>query len=298
MGFFSHEVQVGVTVSEPVDESNLWVTSYFGNSEQDANGVRSAAAYDTTSVFFGGGANINENWYLGAFGGYSRSEGQADSFGSSVENDGGYVGANAQFQSGDVFANFVGAFGFQDLTTVRRDFLGNRMEGDTEGFGGFLYGQFGRDFYFGGEDDVRVSPYVGLTVSSTDYDSYAEDGPTATSLRFSDERISHVQSVLGVSISGDCETRNGWIRPRADLAWWHDFDGDSENSAGLVASGLMNGFSVTSAGANANRGVLQLGVEFGCDSFEEWTFEVGYFGVYGDDDYSSHGGTAGVRLEF
>ena len=62
--------------------------------------------------------------------------------------------------------------------------------------------------------------------------------------------------------------------------------------------GLLPEFSVTSLAANDDRGVLQVGFEFGSDHLDGWTFEAGYFGVLGSDDYSSHGGTFGARLSF
>tara|TARA_R110000850_G_scaffold125759_9_gene244382 strand:- start:748 stop:3516 length:2769 start_codon:yes stop_codon:yes gene_type:complete len=297
-GLFSQEVQVGMAVAEPSDEVNTWVTSYVGSGKQDANRSRAAADYDNTSILFGRGSDINENWYLGAFGGYSRNEGQVDGFGSYLENNGGWVGANAQFQSGDVFANFAGALGFQDVKSIRRDFLANQMQGDTESFGGFLYSQMGRDFFVGEERNTRVSPYAGLTLSSQKVDAFTEQGPVLASLRFDDDTTTTFQTVLGVNVTGHCDTTNGWIRPRADLAWWHNFDDGQSSGAGLAAPGMLNGFVVTSNGANQNRGVFQVGVEFGCDKFESWVFEAGYFGVMGESNYNSHGGTFGARVEF
>ncbi len=297
-GLFSQEVPVGMSVGRPPEKYQTWVTSYVGNGTQGQNASRAAADYDKTSILFGRGTDLNENWYLGGFGGYARNEGQVDRFGSYLETNGGYVGANAQFRSGDVFANFAGAIGFQDVKSVRRDFLSNRMDGDTDSIGGFLYTQMGRDFYLGEENDLRVTPYLGMTLSAHSVDGYSEAGPVGTSLRFADESTTTFQTILGVNASCYHKTSGGWLRPRADLAWWHAYDGDQRFSAGLAAPGLMPGFSIASEAANQNRGVFQIGIEFGVDGLENWVFEAGYFGVLGDDDYSSHGGTVGARVEF
>ncbi len=299
-GFLTQEVQVGAVAIDPGESSNMWMTSYVGSASQDANGSRAGADYDNTSILFGGGTEVAEGWYLGGFGGYTRNEGQIDGFGSYVENNGGWFGANAQYRSGDTFANFVAALGGQDVKSIRRDFQGNRFQGDTDSFGGFLYAQAGRDYFFNGSrGGAKVTPYLGFTLSSQSYDGFTETGGTAsTALRFSDESISEFQSVLGVSVAGYHDLRGGWIRPRADLAWWHAFNGSNSYSAGLAAPGLLPGFTVSSPAANEDRGVFQVGMEFGCDRLEGWTFEAGYFGVLGSNDYDSHGGTFGARLDF
>lgn len=296
-GLFTQDMQAGAGAG-PSDQIDTWVLSYVGNGRQDANGSRAEADYDNTSFLFGRGTEINENWYLGGFGGYTRSEGQIDGFGSYLENKGGWIGANAQFQHGDVFANFAGGMGFQDIKSIRRDIVGNRMQGDTGSLGGFFYSQIGRDFFFGEEKETRVSPYAGLTLSAQAIDAYNEQGPTGTSLRFADETLTTVQTVLGVAATQYRDTEKGWLRLRSDLAWWHAYGGEETYSAGLVAPGLLNGFNVTSPEANGNRGVIQLGIEFGFDRLENWVFQAGYVGVVGEDDYASHGGTFGARVSF
>ena len=293
------EIQVGIAVAETGEEDNIWMTSYVGASEQDANGVRADADHDNTSLLFGRGSDLGNGWYFGGFGGYSRSDGRVDSFGSILENDGGWIGLNAQFRGGDAFANVVGALGLQDFASIRQDAFGNAMRGDTESFGGFIYGQAGRDFLMGRVDKgIRVTPYLGFTMNFHSVNGFFEQGPAGTALRFDDDSIAEFQTVLGVRVSGFRQLPNGWIRPRAELAWWHAFSGSNSYGGGLGTVGLLPEFSVTSLAANDDRGVLQVGFEFGSDHLDGWTFEAGYFGVLGSDDYSSHGGTFGARLSF
>ncbi|MEM7699817.1 MAG: autotransporter outer membrane beta-barrel domain-containing protein, partial [Verrucomicrobiota bacterium] len=294
---FSREVAIGASVEMATPEIDTWVTSYVGSGNQNRNGARAAADYDQTSILFGRGAHWSDDAWVGWFGGYSRSEGQADAFGSYLENNGGWFGINAQFRRGEAFATFIGGVGFQDIETIRVDFLGNRHEGDTEAFGGFLYTQFGKDIAFGEEGRGKWTPYVGFTLGGDAISDYSESGPLGSSLRFEDDTETVFQTVIGISASGYGETRKGWFRPRADLAWWHSY-GDDSFGAGLASSNLLNNFSVSNPAANENRGVLQLGIEFGLDNLEDWIFEAGYFGIVGEDDYNSHGATFGARVEF
>ena len=293
------EIQGGIAVAETGEEDNIWLTSYVGASQQNANGVRADADYENTSLLFGRGNDLGNDWYLGGFGGYSRSDGRVDSFGSILKNDGGWIGLNAQFRRGDAFANVVGALGLQDVASIRQDAFGNVMRGDTESFGGFIYGQTGRDFLMGGVDKgIRVTPYLGFTMNFHSVNGFFEQGSVGTALRLDDDSIAEFQTVLGMSVTGFRQLPNGWIRPRAELAWWHAFSGSSTYEGGLGTVGLLPEFSVTSLAANDDRGVLQVGFEIGSDRLVDWTFEVGYFGVLGSDDYSSHGGTFGARLNF
>lgn len=298
-GFLTREVQAGMVVAETSEEENLWMTSYFGASEQNANGMRADSESTNVSLLFGGGSDLSNGWYLGGFGGYARSDGRVDGFGSALETNGGWIGLNAQRRSGDVFANVVGALGIQDLDSIRRDAFGNEMRGDTESFGGFIYGQAGRDYFIGADDrGARITPYLGFTMTFQSLSEFVEEGSLGTALRFDDESIAEFQTVLGVSLTGYRQLPSGWIRPRAELAWWHSFAGSSGSLVGLAATGILPEFSVTSPTASDDRAVVQVGLEFGSDRLAGWTFEAGYFGVFGSDDYTSHGATLGARFNF
>ena len=293
------EIQVDIAVADTGEKDNIWVTSYVGASEQDANGLRADADYDNTSLLFGRGNDLGNGWYLGGFGGYSHNHGRVDGFGSIMENDGGWIGINAQFRGGETFANVVGALGLQDFVSIRQDAFGNVMRGDTESFGGFIYGQAGRDFLVGGIDKgIRVAPYIGFTMNFHSVNEFFEQGSAGTALHFDENSIAEFQTVLGVRVADFRQLPNGWIRPRAELAWWHALSDSTSYDGGLGIVGLLPQFSVTSLAANDDRGVLQVGFEFGSDHLDGWTFEAGYFGVLGSDDYSSHGGTFGARLSF
>ena len=299
-GFLTREVQAGMVVAETSEEENLWMTSYFGESEQNANGLRADSESTNVSLLFGGGSDLSNGWYLGGFGGYARSDGRVDGFGSALETNGGWIGLNAQRRSGDVFANVVGALGIQDFDSIRRDAFGNEMRGDTESFGGFIYGQAGRDYFIGADErGARITPYLGFTMTFQSLSEFVEEGSAGTALRFDDESIAEFQTVLGVSLTGYRQLPSGWIRPRAELAWWHSFAGSSSSSlGGLATTGILPEFSVTSPTASDDRAVVQVGLEFGNDRLAGWTFEAGYFGVFGSDDYTSHGATLGARFNF
>lgn len=297
-GLFTREIQVGVTVQEPLDTAHVFVTGFVGEGSQDPNSVRSGSSIDNTSIIFGRTDHVSDEWMLGLWGGYVENESNVDSFGSLLENEAGYIGLNASYLSGDLFSNFILGYGFHEQSSTRRDFRGGVHDGDTAGNQALLQAQVGRDLYFGTETRAKVSPYLGFAVSALSMEGFTENGPALTRLRFSSETTISAQSVVGVNISTFEETNHGWIKPKFDAAWWHEFAEADDYGVSLATPGFLNTFQVGSPVANRNRGVIQAGLEFGLDRWEGVSFEATYFGAFGGDGYSSHGGAFSASFEF
>lgn len=297
-GLFSREVQAGGSWGVEQPDYDSFVLGYVGSGDQDPNSRRPDSDYKATTLLMGRGTQVTENWYFGGFAGYSYDDGRIDRFGSILEDRTLYGGLNAQYVNGSFFANFLAAYGFHDTKSLRRDFIGNSTVGDPEGHQGLFYLQTGWDHFFGEKQKGKATPYVGMALSSLSQSGFTERGSPGTNLRFADDDISSVQSVVGVNISGYRDTSFGWVRPKIDAAWWHAFDNSGSRRVSLATPGLMNAFDVFTADANGNRAVVQIGAEFACDSIEDWTFNTGYFGTFGGDGYSSHGLTLGAKMEF
>lgn len=297
-GLFAREVPVGATVTPTDDLTTTFVTGYFGSGTQSRSLVRQDSSYDNTTILFGASQNFSEEWRFGVFGGYTDDESAVDQFGSLLKNEVAYIGVNANFSNDFLFANLIATLGFHDQTSVRRDFLGNRMDGDTTGQQGMFYTQVGRDLYFGETGQTKVSPYTGFAVSAAAMGDYTENGNTATALRFADETTTSVQTVLGVNASCYKDTSYGWIKPRVDAAWWHEYTESDRYGVSLAAPGLLNGFDIFSPGTNRNRGVFQIGTSIGFDCWENAIFDLSYFGTTGDDGLSAHGGAFSATFEF
>lgn len=297
-GLFVNEVPAGGAWDVPAQDPNVFVSGYVGSGDQDPALNRADAQFDSTTVVFGVGRQISEYWNLGVFGGYGRNEARVDQFGSELETRSAYAGVNAQYSHGSFFTNLLAGYGFLDSDSDRRDFLGNQMTGNRNGHQGLFYFQTGWDHSFGDEGRGRVTPYLGMALSLTSLDAFSESGPSATSLRFSDETMTSVQSVLGLTVTGHQETRPGWVKPRLDVAFWQALDGAESSTVSLANSGLLNPYSISTEGADASRAVLQIGADFSFDAMPNWIFNAGYFGSFGDDGYSSHGGMFGVKIDF
>ncbi len=298
-GLFTREIQVGVTINEPmVDTTHAYVTGYVGDGTQDPDLTRSESSIDNTSILFGFSNHVSNEWMLGLWGGYVDNEATVDSFGSYLKNEVGYVGVNANYLSDDLFANVLLGYGFHDQLSTRRDFQGSVFDGDAVGNQGLLQAQAGRDYYFGDAQGAKISPYLGFTLSALSMGGFTEDGPALTRLRFEGETTVSAQSVLGVNVSGYKETGSGWIKPKFDAAWWHEFAGADDYGVALATPGFLNAFQVTSPVANRDRAVVQVGLEFGLDKWEGVSFDATYFGTVGEDGYSSHGGALSATFEF
>ena len=297
-GLFTREIQVGVTVNEPIDESHAFITGYMGRGTQDPDENRTESTIDSTSIMFGRSEALSDQWRVGLWGGYTDNDVNVDGFGSTLESEAGLVGASVQYQGDYGFSNLVVGYGFHNQTNIRRDFLGHQMNGNTDGHQGLVHGQFGRDFYFGEESRLQVSPYLGFAPSRLKMGAYTEEGPAAAALRFGSQTIDSVQSAVGVNISQQYETRKGWIKPKVDAVWWHEFGEADSLGVSLAAPGLMNSFQVESEVANRRRAVVQIRMEMGFDQWENITFDASYYGTYGEDGYTAHGGALSAEFRF
>ena len=146
-GLFTREIQVGVTVQEPVEDSHIFVTGFVGNGSQDPDLIRSESSIDNTSIIFGRTDHVSDEWMLGIWGGYVENEATVDSFGSYLGNEAGYVGLNASYLNEDFFSNFILGYGFHEQRSTRRDFLGGVHDAEADGNQALFQAQVGRDLY-------------------------------------------------------------------------------------------------------------------------------------------------------
>ncbi|MEM7603460.1 MAG: autotransporter outer membrane beta-barrel domain-containing protein, partial [Verrucomicrobiota bacterium] len=297
-GLFSREVPISATVGDSSDGTEPFLTGYVEQGNQSATGSRPDSSYDNTTILFGSGKKVTSDIYLGVFGGYTDNESRVDGFGSLLKNEAGYFGMTAQYEGDFLFANLVAAYGFHDQMSRRRDIAGNVMEGDAIGHQGILYTQVGREYRLATESNIAITPYAGFALSSLSMGGYTESGPVGTALRFESETMTSFQTVLGVTASCFKETSRGWVKPRFDVAWWHEFDESDQFGVAFANPGQLNALTISGVAANRDRGVFQAGVEFGFDRWEALTFDAGYFGTIGGEKFSAHGGSISANLEF
>ncbi|MEM6915770.1 MAG: autotransporter outer membrane beta-barrel domain-containing protein, partial [Verrucomicrobiota bacterium] len=296
-GIFANEVPAS-SFQEVPDGVTAFAFGFVGGGDYEPSLNRSSSRYDATSFVFGAGGEISENWSLGLFGGYGRTEGQVDSFGSEMETRSLSAGVTAQYVNGMFFANLTAGYRYFDSDTTRVDFQGNRFAGTRGGDQGFFFLQSGLDFAFGENRNGRVTPYLGVALSETLWDEFAERGSSASRLRFADDSFTSLQSVVGVEIEGHLETSAGWVKPRIDLAYWQALEGGETSRVSFASQGLLDPYALGVPSSGESRAVLQVGADFSFDSIPNWIFNAGYFGSFGDDGYSSHGGVFGVKIEF
>lgn len=297
-GLFTREVQVGATVHAPSDEVETFLIGFSERGTQNANATRLESAHSNTSILFGGGKRVNHRLYAGFIGGYTHNEAQTDRLGSLLTNEAAYFGLMLQYEADDWFANLVAAYGYHDMESNRRDLTGSNHPGDSDGHQGILYTQVGRNLFLGKQGQLRTTPYFGFALSSLGMHGFSEMGPSGTSLRYSDQDLTSFQTVVGVNLSTEKDTRWGWIAPKFDAAWWHSFDETGSTPMALTTPGLLNAFTIFSPTANDDRGVFQLGMDLGFDRWEDWTFNASYYGTVGGDGYAAHGGSIGATFTY
>ncbi len=144
-------------------------------------------------------------------------------------------------------------------------------------------------------ENVTIGPRVGLNYTYRQIDNYKEDGNSGLELRYSGQNQESLQSSFGAAASVAIGTSFGVILPQLNVAWVHEFLGDSRNiDAKYIAAPASSSFSFERESPARNWAVIGLGVSAalpnGIQPF------VNFSTVQGNENFVSYGGTLGMRV--
>lgn len=122
-------------------------------------------------------------------------------------------------------------------------------------------------------DDLQVMPYVGLRYLSVDTGSYSSDIAGQAAFNYAPERQNIWLLPVGVSLTYENITDNGWkVRPNIDLSYmWAMGDTDSSMTVGLPGTAAADrlGYTVMDSGSfigkvglEAEKGHMTYGVSY------------------------------------
>jgi outer membrane lipase/esterase len=161
-----------------------------------------------------------------------------------------------------------------------------------------------------------IQPTLGLSSRNYQIDGYVEQDSLATGgmeLRYGDQDVDSLRSVLGLQVSRASNRQFGVMRPWFTMEWYHEFE-DEQNTfaakyaqedvlavagnAGFSSSltGCLSCFSVSSAEPDTDFGVIGAGLSFVFPNFVQ--FLVYYEGLVGYEDLTSHAITLNFRSQF
>ena len=197
----------------------------WNNNDGDAN----APGYNESQWAIWGGADyaISETFFLGAAGGFFRSDNMDfDKFGGvaggSIEYDGGQVAGYGGWDNRVWYDRAIVSGGFYDGES-HRDFAFRAPAVDPSGSPDAnvvsFYNEAGRRF--GVWTNVTLTPFAGITVAHAELDSFTENDKnnTGIGLKVSGDDADSVASILGLRFNGSW----GPFKPQVALGWEHEF---------------------------------------------------------------------------
>ena len=161
-----------------------------------------------------------------------------------------------------------------------------------------------------------IQPTLGVSFRNYQIDGYVEQDSLANGgmeLRFGDQEVDSLRSVLGLQVSRALNREFGVMRPWLTLEWYHEFEDEATTFAAKYAqedalalagnagfsgslSGCLSCFNVSSAEPDTDFGVVGAGLSFVFPNFVQ--FLVYYEGLVGYNDLTSHAITLNFRSQF
>lgn len=162
-------------------------------------------------------------------------------------------------------------------------------------------------------------PTLGLSFRNYEIDGYTERDSSQGSgmeLRYGDQDVDSLRSILGIQISRASNRSFGVLRPWLNLEWYHEFEDDPNTLAAKYAqedalansgnfpgsgfssslTGCLSCFTLAGEEPDSDYGVVGAGLSFVFPNFVQLLFY--YEGLVGYRDLTSHAFTVNFRRQF
>src|SRR5438132_5264900 len=212
------EGKSGPSMMQPTPQ-NRWgffVTGIGEFTKVDDTSVAHGYYLPTGGVIFGADYRVSPNFAIGLTGGYAHTNG--DLLYSSLDVDGGTIGAYATAFGGGFYIDAAATGVFNDYETHRDALLGD-AEGDTNG----------RDFnalvtagYEWKKGALTIGPTASFQYTYVEFDGFTEHG-SLLPLTFNHQNAESTRTALGAKISYDWHLGHIRVRPDLHAAWQHEF---------------------------------------------------------------------------
>ena len=285
------EGKSGPPVIQPTPQ-NRWgffVTGIGEFTKVDDTSVAHGYYLPTGGVIFGADYRVSPNFAIGLTGGYAHTSG--DLLYTTLDVDGGTVGAYATAFAGGFYINAAATGVFNDYESHRDALLGT-ANGDTNGrdFNGLVAA--GYEWKSGG---LTIGPTVSYQYTYVEFDGFTEHG-SLLPLTFNDQNAESSRTALGAKISYDWHVGHILVRPEFRAAWQHEFDDTANSIVASFANGAGNSFTVN--GPAIGRDSLLIGAGAAVIFNDRVSVYAYYDGELARTNYSSNNVSAGVRVSF
>ncbi len=264
--------------------------------DQRARGQEPGFNFHTAGATLGVDYRFTDQFILGTAFGYLSTASDFDASAGDFSARGFSASAFGTYYIGNqLYVDMVATYGWNDYDTTRTTVLpGVAAKGETDGTQFALSVGGGYNFNFGG---LTVGPLARVDYIKVDIDGFRETGAGIFDLDVAGQSATSVTTALGGRMSYAISMAWGVLLPSIHAEWQHEFEGDSRLVTGsLVADPLHTIFAVQTT--KHSRDYANVGAALSATFAAGTSAFISYDAVVGRDDFTSHGFTAGVRVEF
>ena len=154
---------------------------------------------------------------------------------------------------------------------------------------------WGHDHPFG---NLTVGPRAGLNYSNTHIHDYSEVGGTGVDLRYADQWVNSLQSVLGIFASYAVNTSFGVLVPQANAEYIHEFANSQRFiTAQFVEDLRANPTTFRFQNEVPVRNFFNVGAGLVAVLPNGWQPFVNFRAMVGNSQFDNYAGTLGLRVE-
>ena len=308
----------------------MFATGSYNTGDRDASALEDGFDFDVLTGTFGFDYRFDTG-VIGVSAGYDRFdadfEASAVVAGGKVEATGVSGSLFAMKEFGNFFMDGIATFGTLDYDIERiLNYTSNNNDpncqcpdqqrtiaSESDGDHFTASASAGWQIY---KDAWLIQPTLGVSFRNYQIDGYIEQDSLATGgmeLRYGDQDVDSLRSVLGLQVSRASSESFGVMRPWFTMEWYHEFEDEQNTFAAKYAqedvlaaagnagfsdslTGCLSCFSIASAEPDTDFGVVGAGLSFVFPNFVQLLLY--YEGLVGYDDLSSHAITLNFRSQF
>ncbi len=247
--------------------------------EQDGSASADGNGYNLN---LGGSYRLNEAWRAGVALGFYEQDLEAGVADSDYDLRSYLGSAFVQYQLNRWWADGALSAGYLDYDSLKRKFelgISERSEkGDTDGYLWALGGRLGYDIAQPGSS-WHLSPFVSADYARVEVDGYREQGDSATSLRFDDQKRSSKR--LGAGLQGHIEVTPA-TQLFAEVSREKEYEDDASDLT--VALNSLPGIDFTLQGHTPEDSLTRASIGFNQKLAADLALRGGYSFRKGEDD--------------
>jgi outer membrane autotransporter protein len=257
----------------------LYGNAVFARQEATANSPQSK--FNAAGITFGVDRRVTPDLVLGVLGGYTRTNADLDTVGSTSKIDTWLVGGYGTYYRQNWFVNGAFVYGHNKYDN-NRIALGTSNTSSPSGDQYAVQGSVGIDLRF---NRWIVTPELGAQYTTVRVDSFTEAG--AAALNVGADQADSLRSSLGARFRYEWATSWGLMLPELRASWQHEFlDKERDITASFVDQALPGAFATTAAGSGTDFGVLGAGLT--ANVADHTQVSIGYDFKFGGQDFEAH----------